>query len=92
MRSGKILLGVLAGVAVGALAGILFAPEKGAKTRKQILKKGEDYTEELKEKFEELLGSITKKYEGTRQEAEEIFTQGKTKFEDAKKGSHNGTS
>jgi hypothetical protein len=36
MSSGKVLLGVLAGAAAGALAGILFAPEKGSKTRKRI--------------------------------------------------------
>ena len=36
MKSGKVLLGVLAGAAAGALLGILFAPEKGTKTRKMI--------------------------------------------------------
>ncbi|NLO02771.1 MAG: YtxH domain-containing protein, partial [Bacteroidales bacterium] len=45
MSSGKVFLGVLAGAAAGALAGILFAPAKGSKTRKRILKKGEDYSD-----------------------------------------------
>ncbi|MCL4481924.1 MAG: YtxH domain-containing protein, partial [Bacteroidetes bacterium] len=41
MNTGKVLLGVLAGVAAGALIGILFAPAKGSRTRRRILKKGE---------------------------------------------------
>jgi len=39
MNSGKVLLGVLAGVAAGALVGILFAPDKGEKPVKKSLKK-----------------------------------------------------
>ena len=36
MKADKLILGVLGGVAVGALMGVLFAPEKGSKTRKKI--------------------------------------------------------
>jgi len=35
MKANKIALGILAGVAAGAVAGILFAPAKGADTRKK---------------------------------------------------------
>lgn len=63
MKSGKVLLGLLAGVAAGALAGILFAPAKGTKTRKRILKKGENYVDALKGKFDELLDEVTEQFE-----------------------------
>jgi len=39
MSTGKVLLGVLAGIAVGATLGILFAPDKGSTTRKKFPKK-----------------------------------------------------
>jgi gas vesicle protein len=32
MSKGKVILGVLAGVAVGAMLGVLFAPDKGWNT------------------------------------------------------------
>ena len=61
MSSGKVLLGVLAGMAVGAALGVLFAPDKGWNTRKRISKKGEDFTDDLGDKFEEFLDSISVK-------------------------------
>ena len=39
MKNGKVLLGVLAGIAAGALIGVLLAPEKGSDMRKNISKK-----------------------------------------------------
>lgn len=63
MSAGKVLLGVLAGAAVGALSGILFAPAKGTRTRRRILKKGEHYTDMVKDKFNDLLEEINEKVE-----------------------------
>ena len=54
MKKSNVVLGVLAGAAVGALLGILFAPDKGSKTRKKIYAKGEDVVGSLKDKAEEL--------------------------------------
>ncbi len=68
MNSGKVLLGILAGIAVGATLGILFAPEKGSVTRKKILKKGEDYAESLKERFNQTVGNISEKYEKAKED------------------------
>jgi gas vesicle protein len=59
MSSEKLLLSVLAGVAAGAMLGILFAPDKGWNTRKRIAKKGEDYTNALSENFREFFINIS---------------------------------
>jgi gas vesicle protein len=65
MSSGKALLGVMAGIAAGAVLGMLFAPEKGVDSRKNISKKGEDLAnalnQKVEEKFDELIGTITGK-------------------------------
>lgn len=82
MSSGKVLLGVLAGVAVGATLGILFAPDKGSKTRKQIAKKGDEYADELGEKFSDFISSVTEQFEKVKAEATRIAGNGKHKVEE----------
>lgn len=80
MSTGKVLLGVLAGVAIGALAGVLLAPEKGSVTRKKILAKGEDYADALREKFEEYMDDISERIDTV--EGEEYANSLKQKFEE----------
>ena len=85
MSSGKVVLGVLAGVAVGAIAGLLFAPEKGSDTRKKMMGMGEDYFDDLKEKFESFMDSMTEKLETAQDEAGNMVSKGKARYEDTKK-------
>jgi len=63
MLKGKIILGILAGAAAGALAGILFAPDKGADTRKKVVHKGGEYVDNLKGKVNGLLRNGSKRQE-----------------------------
>lgn len=84
MSSGKVLIGLVAGVAAGAALGILFAPEKGSMTRKQICKKGEDLYDDLKTKFDDLLSKATHEFENVKDEAEDLLAKGKAKAQKAK--------
>ncbi|HZK69106.1 MAG TPA: YtxH domain-containing protein [Paludibacter sp.] len=48
MSSGKVVLGVIAGATTGALLGILYAPTRGAITRRSICLKDERDIDGLK--------------------------------------------
>ena len=85
MSTGKIVLGILAGVAIGATAGILFAPDKGSSTRKKISKKKDEYVDDLEEKFTEFVDSITRKFETVKKEATNMAENVKLKSEETKK-------
>jgi hypothetical protein len=58
MKSDKIILGVLGGVAVGALLGFVCTQIKVIKQEK-IADKSNDYADELKYKLDNILGTIT---------------------------------
>ncbi|HBG23765.1 MAG: hypothetical protein A2X17_06560 [Bacteroidetes bacterium GWF2_41_61] len=84
MSLGKIVLGTLTGLAVGAMLGVLFAPDKGSNTRKKISKKRDEYADNLKEKFDEFVDKVSAKAEEfnetVEQEIEDVKGQVKEKF------------
>jgi len=52
------LLGFLAGAAAGAIAGILFAPDKGSKTRQNLKNKVKDISDEFGLGISELIDDL----------------------------------
>ena len=79
MNSSKIALAVLGGIAAGAIAGILLAPDKGSKTRKKIVNKSKDFADDIKGKFEDLYENVTDKYENLLHNTNEVVTKSKVK-------------
>ena len=78
MNTGKAVAGILAGLAVGALLGVLFAPDKGTETRKKIRRKGDDAIDGVKDKFEDLLEGLTAKFQKAKDEVTEmVYEKGK---------------
>lgn len=85
MSSRDTILGFLAGAAAGAIIGILYAPEKGEKTRKNIKKKGSRYAEDMKDGMNEFMDDVKERLDGIKKEAAETAKEAKGKVEELKK-------
>jgi len=83
MSTGKILLGALAGVAVGAALGILFAPDKGSVTRKKIMDMAGNLGEEIKEKITEGIKTASDDFQNATDATKDLVEKGKSKIEDS---------
>ena len=59
MSSSKVCCGVIIGAAAGAALGILFAPDKGSVTRKNISEKGNYYVASVKDNYNEILDKVS---------------------------------
>lgn len=79
MKRGTIILGIVGGVAVGALLGILLAPDKGERTRKRILRKGKGYMDIVKDKFNDVVEEMNEKMDGVAKEAVNMMRRNKVK-------------
>ncbi|WP_010135416.1 YtxH domain-containing protein [Ochrovirga pacifica] len=79
-------LGVLAGMATGALVGVLFAPNKGSKTRKMIKEKisetGDLIADEAVNLRDNVADTISTKKETLEEEIDRIVTKSSHKADD----------
>jgi gas vesicle protein len=83
MSTGKVLIGLLTGVAVGTTLGILFAPDKGESTRKKITKQGTDLTDSLVSRFNGLMDRMSSKIDSIKDEVHQTAQNGKAEARDA---------
>ena len=65
----------LTGLALGVLAGVLLAPDKGSETRRKLSEKGND----LKDKFNDFIDSIHDKFSSVKEDAEDVAEDVKKK-------------
>jgi gas vesicle protein len=69
MSNSKVLLAFLGGIAVGAVAGILLAPDKGSNTRNAIKKMAEDLTGAVEDSLHEAFDKVKDKYTDVAEQA-----------------------
>jgi len=67
--TGKIVAGVLAGLAVGAVLGLLFAPDKGSTTRQKISDSMKGFGRDLADQAESFISDKANK---TKQQAQNL--------------------
>ena len=68
MKSSKLIISLLAGVAGGALFGILFAPDKGYITRQKLAEKADDLTDNVKENLQSFFDNAVECLKKTKEE------------------------
>lgn len=70
-NSGNTLFALVTGVAVGAVLGVLFAPEEGKETRKKLKKSFGEASENFKNKFDETADNVREKSKHFKKSLEE---------------------
>jgi gas vesicle protein len=72
---GNTLLAVLIGAAIGTGVGILFAPDKGSRTREKIKDGFDEAKDELKHKLEHATVELKHKFSTAKGDLEESFDE-----------------
>lgn len=63
MKTGNVVLGIALAAVAGIAVGMLFAPEKGERTRRRIKEKGEDLLDDLQHDYDRSVKQIKRKVE-----------------------------
>jgi len=80
MNKAKLLVGIIAGTAVGAALGILLAPNKGSSTRRKIYDGGDSFVNKLSDKFGSLIDGFANQLFSTKDKVQNVVENGKTKL------------
>jgi gas vesicle protein len=76
-KTGRFLGALMLGSAVGAAIGVLYAPDKGERTRRKLMAKGTDMTDALSEKFNTFLDSVREEVTHAQHAASSAFKSAK---------------
>lgn len=78
----KLLIAALSGIAGGVVLGVLFAPNKGVKTRAKISQKGDEYLKTIRNDIGEIRKYLNKRTEATNESLNDLSHEAKNKSEE----------
>ena len=84
MKSSNVVMCIVAGAAIGAALGVLYAPDKGSNTRNKITKKGGDFVGTIKERANHLVEAVRSPFLAEMHEGNGKAIQPKGKFTELK--------
>ena len=84
MKTSSIIISGLFAGAAGVLAATLFAPDKGAKTRSRIAKKGHEYKDYLLDNYDDLSNAVLHPFETLEDETKRLSKKAKAKAKEIK--------
>lgn len=79
MKTSSIILNTLLASAAGVAIGLLFAPQKGSKTRKEISEKNHKYSDYLADKFDDFVDSVSHPLENIEDETKRLANKANKK-------------
>ncbi len=92
MKAGKVIVGIMAGAAVGAALGVLYAPDKGSKTRKKIMAQKDAYVSDLEDKFNGFVETVASRFESLKKDTAQKMDNGRTALHDGISKANDGLS
>jgi gas vesicle protein len=81
MKAQTVVIGALAGLAAGALIGVLFAPDKGTAIRGKIGKRSGEYMDSVKKGFNSFVDGFTEKFSEVRDDVADVARKNAPKRE-----------
>lgn len=79
MKALNILTATLGATVIGVVLGLLFAPNKGSKTRNKISKKSQEYANYVADNYEEFVDTVSHSFDNIEKETARLAKQGKSK-------------
>lgn len=84
MKNKNVVLGILGGAALGLVAGVLMAPDKGSNTRRKLADQGSGLKNNLKSSFDKWSASLNDTVDNLKAEAEEMIAEATRKYKEEK--------